>query len=297
MKHPKNLLYISKQELFILYNLQSYIIQMKLHFTLVLLLTTSILVHAAQVDTIRVYAEKMKKEVKTVVVKPENYSNQKQYPVIYLLHGYSDNYSKWVNTVPAIKELASQYDILFVCPDGGFSSWYLDSPVDPDFQYESYITRDLINYIDKQYSTIPNRNGRAITGLSMGGHGGLYLAIRNRELFAHAGSMSGAIDILGTSKKYDITKRLGKSYEEAPDLWRSHSVANLVESLQNNDLNIIIDCGVADFLYEMNAALHQKLIKLGIDHDYIERPGKHNWSYWANAIHYQVLFFSRHINH
>ncbi len=268
---------------------------MKKHFTFILLLFACILVHAAQVDTISVYAEKMKKEIKTVVIKPENYSKKKQYPVIYLLHGYSDNFAKWVNTVPAVKELATQYGILFVCPDGGYSSWYLDSPVDPEFQYESFITKDLINFIDKQYATIPNRNARAITGLSMGGHGGLYLAIRNRDVFAHAGSMSGAVDVLGTSKKYDLIKRIGKSYEEDPELWRSHSVAYLVESLNNKDLNLIIDCGVADFLYEMNAALHQKLIKLGIDHDYIERPGKHNWEYWANAIHYQVLYFSRNI--
>ncbi|MEA4986231.1 hypothetical protein SDC9_34883 [bioreactor metagenome] len=266
---------------------------MKRSSTIILFLITCFLIQAAQVDTISVYAEKMKKEIKTVVIKPENYSKKKQYPVVYLLHGYSGDYANWVNRVPAVKELATQYGILIVCPDGGYSSWYLDSPVDPGFQYESFITKDLISFIDKQYATIPNRNGRAITGLSMGGHGGLYLAIRNRTLFAHAGSMSGAVDVLGTSKKYDLTKRIGKSYEEAPELWRSHSVAYLVESLNNKDLNIIIDCGVADFLYEMNAALHQKLIKLRIDHDYIERPGKHNWEYWANAIHYQVLFFSR----
>jgi len=157
----------------------------------------------------------------------------------------------------------------------------------------SYITRDLVGYIDKHYATIPDRNGRAITGLSMGGHGGLFLAIRNRDLFAHAGSMSGAVDILDTSKKYDLAKRLGKTFEEDPELWKSHSVMSLVEKLSNKDLNIIIDCGVADFLYAMNAALHLKLMKLNIDHDYIERPGKHNWEYWNNAIHYQVLYFNR----
>ena len=93
----------------------------------------------AIVDTLKVFSPSMKKEVKSVVIKPENYSKSKQYPVIYLLHGYSDNYSKWINTVPDLKTLSSLYEIIFVCPDGKFSSWYFDSPVEPDFQYESYI--------------------------------------------------------------------------------------------------------------------------------------------------------------
>lgn len=249
-----------------------------------------------QVDTIAVYSSKMNKEVKSVVIKPENYVKNKKYPVVYLLHGYSDNYAKWVNRVPSIKELATKYEILIVCPDGGYSSWYFDSPVDPGFQYESFITQDLRMFIDENYSTINDRKGRAITGLSMGGHGAMYLAIRHRDLYAQAGSMSGAVDVLGTSKKYDLEKRLGKAYEEDPDLWRSHSVAYLVGNLKNKELNIIIDCGVADFLYEMNAALHHKLITLNIDHDYTERPGKHNWEYWTNAIEYQLLFFDKYFD-
>lgn len=257
-----------------------------------LLSSTCLISKATQVDTITVYASKMKKSVKTVVIKPETYTADKQYPVIYLLHGYSGNYTDWVEKVPTVKALSSQYEIIIVCPDGGYSSWYIDSPVDSAYQYESFITGDLIRYIDSNYKTVANRSGRAITGLSMGGHGGLYLSIRNRHLFAHGGSMSGAVEIMKTSKKYDLEQRLGISYEEAPELWRSHSVAALVENLKNKELNIIIDCGVADFLYEMNASLHQKLMKLGIDHDYIERPGKHNWEYWSNAIRFQVLYFS-----
>lgn len=246
---------------------------------------------AADVDTISIHAIKMDKSIKTVIVTPEGYAKDKSYPVIYLLHGYSGNYSNWVEKVPAIKDLADTYQLIFVCPDGGYSGWYLDSPVEPDSQYESFIVKDVVHYVDENYATIAKREGRAITGLSMGGHGGLYLGIRNRDVFASAGSMSGAVDIKKTVRNYDLNKRLGVSYKKNPELWRSHTVSNLVESLKNKDLNIIIDCGVDDYLYEMNANLHQKLIKLKIDHDYIERPGKHNWEYWKNAICYQTLFF------
>jgi len=182
--------------------------------------------------------------------------------------------------------------MIIVCPDGGYSSWYFDSPIDSTFQYETFITKDLISFIDDKYATIKDRKARAITGLSMGGHGALYLAIRNKNLFAHAGSMSGGVDLRSSTKKYDIAKRIG-TIETSSQEWDDRSVINMVGSLKNNDLDLIIDCGVSDFFYQLNAALHRRLMSLNINHDYIERPGAHNWEYWTNSIQYQMLFFDR----
>ena len=264
----------------------------RLNLLIAVLLFCTIAYPRVQVDTISVFASKMKKEVKSVVIVPENYSNKKQYPVIYLLHGYSDNYAKWVKSVPYIKTLSTEHQFIIVCPDGGFSSWYFDSPIDSTFQYESFITKDLLTYIDLHYSTIPNRTSRAIAGQSMGGHGALYLAIRNRNLFGTAGSMSGGVDLRTSTKSYDISKRIG-SFEAHPAEWENRSVINMVALLKNNELNLIIDCGVSDFFYQINARLHRRLMDLNIDHDYIERPGVHNWIYWDNSIRYQMLFFER----
>ena len=56
---------------------------------------------------------------------------------------------------------------------------------------------------------------------------------------------------------------------------------------------LVIDCGFDDFFYEVNQKLHEKLRKLGIDHDYYVRPGRHNSAYWENSLPYQMLFFER----
>ncbi len=259
-------------------------------FFLSVLILSQLAFSRVQVDTVSVFSTKMKKEIKSVVIVPENYSAKKHYPVVYLLHGYSDNYAKWVKTVPAIKTLSTEHQFIIVCPDGGFSSWYMDSPIDTAFQYETFITRELLPYIDSHYATIPNRSERAITGLSMGGHGALYLAIRNKNLFSSAGSMSGGVDLRSSTKKFDIAKRIG-NIETNQTEWDNRSVINMVESLKNNELNLIIDCGVSDFFYQINAGLHRRLLTLNINHDYIERPGIHNWDYWSNSIKYQLLFF------
>ena len=88
--------------------------------------------------------------------------------MLYLLHGYSDRYDGWVIKVPHIKELSDTYGMMIVCPMG-LGSWYLDSPEDESFQYETFVARGLVTWIDAAI-IIASREGRAITGLSMGGH-------------------------------------------------------------------------------------------------------------------------------
>ena len=63
------------------------------------------------------------------------------------------------------------------------TSWYLDSPIDSTMKYESYIIDELVPTVDRVYRTQPHINNRAITGLSMGGHGAMYLSLRNPEVF------------------------------------------------------------------------------------------------------------------
>ena len=247
--------------------------------------------NAAQVDTVSTYSNAMKKTIKAIVVAPDSYKTGNKYPVLYLLHGYGGDYANWINKVPEIKNYADLYQMLIVCPDGNVGSWYFDSPIDPAWKYETYVATELVNWIDKKYKTINNRNGRAITGLSMGGHGALYLAIRHQDVFGAVGSMSGGVDITPFPKNWDIAKRLG-TLEEAPEQWRQNSVINMVHLLKPKSLAIIFDCGTSDFFYNVNLHLHQELIYRNIPHDFVSRPGSHTWEYWANSIQYQAQFFA-----
>jgi S-formylglutathione hydrolase FrmB len=247
--------------------------------------------HAASVDTVLIYSKSMYKEVKCVVIKPDEYNNEaKRFPVLYLLHGWSGNYSNWVLMAPDLLHAVDENGFLVVCPDGAFNSWYFDSPIDTTMKYETNVALEIPAYIDNHYRTIADRKARAITGLSMGGHGALYLAIRHEDIFSAAGSMSGGVDIRPFPDNWDIKDYLG-DYATHADNWNKNTVINLVDSLQNGELKIIFDCGVGDFFLEVNRSLHQKLLDKKIDHDYIERPGEHNWTYWNNSIKYQLLFF------
>ena len=252
--------------------------------------------NAATVDTVNIYSAAMKKDIKCVVIKPEILQRRQiPLPVVYLLHGWSGNFSNWITKVPELKKYADEYELIIVCPDGHYSSWYFDSPVDSTMRYETYISKEVPAYIDAHYPTIKDRRARAITGLSMGGHGGLFLGFRHADIFGGSGSMSGGVELYSSRNKFDISKRIGDTIQQA-DNWKTYSVINVVEKYPKDSLAIIIDCGTEDFFYSINHNLHEKMLKLKIPHDYIERPGKHDWSYWANAVKYQLLFFRNYFN-
>jgi len=247
--------------------------------------------NGATVDTVSIYSNAMHTPFNCVVIKPDSYKKTKnEFPVVYLLHGYSGKYSDWITKVPSLKTEADQLQILVVCPDGGFSSWYFDSPIDSSMRYETYIALEVPDYIDQHYRTIKSRDARAITGLSMGGHGALFLSFRHADIFGACGSMSGGVDLNDSKAKFDVMKRLGDTIQNAEN-WQKYSVLHVIENRPKDTLAIIFDCGVNDFFYEGNKSLHKKMLELKIQHDYIERPGQHDWNYWSNAVEYELLFF------
>ena len=247
---------------------------------------------AAQVDTLNVYSKSMDKDIKVVAIRPDKALKGEKCPVVYLLHGYSGNAGTWMGICPELPEIADRDGIIFVCPDGNHDSWYWDSPVVEDSRYETFISKELIEYADSHLNALSDRTKRAITGLSMGGHGAMWNAIRNKDVFGAVGSTSGGLDIRPFPNNWGMNKYIGKR-DENLDVWNNYTVINQLDFLKNGDLAIIIDCGTSDFFYGVNVAVHERLKLYKIDHDFISRPGGHNSAYWSNALPYQILFFKK----
>ena len=272
-----------------------------------LLLATATAARAARVDTLAIPSAVMHKTYRAAVVLPASYAKNKKanYPVLYLLHGAWGHFSDWLNKTPdkqLLHRLADQYNLIIVNPEGETFSFYLNSPVSPDSQFETYLTQEVIPKIDQTYRTVANRKGRVIAGLSMGGHGALYLSARHPDLYCAAGSMSGALDLRTWNRKLAPAEAAGRarlwapilgSEADNPERFADNSVLSLVEQLHRNSLPFIIDCGVDDGLIDINRELHRRLVYNHTPHDYTERPGAHNWEYWQTALPYQVLFLQQ----
>ena len=269
---------------------------MQKHLLFLILVLFSFTAMAGTVDTVSIYSPTMRRSYKCIVIKPDAYQQQNTpFPTVYLLHGYSGSYENWIKKVPQLKQHADTYQTLIVCPDGAYSSWYFDSPVDTTMKFETYIAKEVPSFIEAKYRTIKDRKGRAITGLSMGGHGGLFLGFRHADYFSACGSMSGALVIDYITKGYDMQQRLGDTITNR-SYYKNLSIMKEMEKYPKDSVAIIMDCGIDDFIIGMSRMAHQKMLDLKIPHDYIERPGKHDWDYWANAVQYQLLYFRNHFD-
>lgn len=226
----------------------------------------------------------------TVITPDKMGADSLRFPVVYLLNGHSGDNTSWTTrTDPDLGRYADLYGMVLVMPDGR-DSWYWDSPVHPEMQMETFITSELVPYIDAHYPTLPASSKRAITGFSMGGHGALWLAMRHPDIFGSAGSMSGGVDIRPFPEKWHMSKWLGPESGNEK-VWDEHTVINLVPTLEDGTLNIIFDCGSGDFFAGVNENLHRALLKKGVKHTYQSRPGVHSHKYWRRSAEDHMRFF------
>ncbi len=256
------------------------------------LLLLAAITQASQTCVVSIPSAYMKKSFNAAVITPEEYkNNSSHFSVVYLLHGYSGDYLTWTRVAP-LDEYADRYHVVFVCPDGNFNSWYMDSPVRADSKFESYIVDDVVPFIDKNYRTWAQARGRAIIGSSMGGHGAATILAKHCSLFCGAGSISGIMDLTEFPSQWDLHEVLGE-FRTSAGLWKSSSFLMLCEKLVGQSKALILDCGVSDFALPGNRRTHEKLLALGVPHEYYERPGTHSFEYARQCVEFHVLYFSR----
>jgi len=250
------------------------------------------LVDAAKVEIIQVPSAKMEKKIPATLILPDAYFEREseKFPVLYLLHGAGGNHASW-NQSTQCAQLADKYEFIILCPDGGSTSWYYDSPIDPAYQYETHVADECVQYMDNNYRTRANRGSRAISGMSMGGHGAIYLAIRHPDTFGTSVCLMGGVDIRPFPNNWEIKKRLGDMNKHRKN-WEEHTVINQAKKLKDEEIKIVLDCGRGDFFLQVNRALHMQLLKDGISHIYEEHAGAHNWQFCKEAIERQFPYIA-----
>ncbi|WP_460974532.1 alpha/beta hydrolase [Spirosoma knui] len=237
----------------------------------------------------------------SIFLPPDYYTSNRRYPVVYLLHGYGDDETGWIQFGEADRITDEKIKsgelppMIIVMPNAG-ASWYIN-----DYQnkvrYEDMFVQELIPHIDSMFRTRTQREYRAVAGLSMGGSGSLTLAMHHPELFSACAALSAGI-------------RTDESFKEIPDeryntvfapvfsgpakgedrltlTWKRNSPITLARSAPEGDLMKVrwwIDCGDDDALTVGNAMLHLALLNRKIPHEYRVRDGGHTWSYWRTGL-------------
>lgn len=224
------------------------------------------------------------------IILPKDYfRTDERYKVIFLLHGFNGDHTDWVNRTGLVQYL-SNYSFVVVTPDAD-NGWYTNSPFVKNRNYEDYIIKELIPYVEKRYRVISTKHGRVIAGLSMGGYGAIKLAMKYPHLFFYAGSFSGAFrwpSFIEKNKSL-LNQSLKEAFgEKKTEHWDKNDVLVLADSVNPATLPYLyISCGKDDQLeglLDSNRKLVEKFQKRGVMFEYHELPGEHNWVFWDLEI-------------
>lgn len=246
---------------------------------------------AATREIIDIPSAVMKKRFKACVFLPRDYGSGSRFSTVYFLHGYGGNHTTWPRVAP-LSAYADTCRLIFVCPDGNYNSWYLDSPVKKNSAFETYLIKEVLPFIDRKYRTRAEARGRAIIGTSMGGHGAVTLCVKHPDAFHGGASISGIMDLTEFPGEWDLSGVLGP-YDVHQRTWQSYSFTGMVDRLIGTDALLILDCGTSDFALPGNRRAHELLQARRIAHEYYERPGGHTLEYSRECVGQHLLHFKR----
>jgi len=272
-------------------------------------------------------------------------ADARRYPVFYYLNGLGGDETNWL-VMGKLDQAADKLalEAIVVMPDGD-NNFYIDSALDTKFdtclesgeglpdprqnkkttcvkssKYETYVIKDLLEWVDKTYKTIPTRDARAIAGVSMGGFGALHLSMRHPDLFSAVASHSGLItplykgpypyekgkveihpSLASLASTFKVIGKLGEwvlaVFGTNIDTWRAYDPTFLAQKLKPGTLAIYLDCGTEDeFLFNHSVQyLHDLLLDRGIKHEYFLGPGHHTFDFWRDRVPLSLAYLRDHV--
>lgn len=237
----------------------------------------------------------------SIYLPPDYETSQRAYPVVYLLHGYTDDNTGWLQFGEVNRYADKAINdgtippMIIVMPNGD-SSWYINS-YDEAEKYEDFFIKEFMPGIEKAYRIKSEKRYRGIAGLSMGGYGTLIYALKYPQLFAAAAPLSAAVftdEEMTKTPDGNWETVFGPLYgrglkggDRLNAAWNSYSILKIVETKSAEELRKVrywIDCGDDDFLTRGNCMLHLALSDKKVAHEYRVRDGAHNWTYWRTGI-------------
>ncbi len=244
----------------------------------------------------------LNKQVRYTIYLPADYEySERTYPVVYLLHGFTDDNTGWlqfgeINRFADVAIADGTIPPMIIVMPNGDSSFYINS-YDGKEKYEDFFIKEFMPFIEKTYRIKAEKRYRGIAGLSMGGYGTLIYSLKYPELFAAAAPLSAAIfddssvvNMPGENWEFILGPLFGRGLKNKERLSKSfldNSIFHIIQSKSTDELKKMrywIDCGDDDFLSKANCELHIALLDKHVPHEFRMRDGAHNWTYWRTGI-------------
>lgn len=207
-------------------------------------------------------------------------------PVLYLLHGHSDDHTIWQRRTSIERYLAG-LGLAVIMPNV-HRSFYTDMAA--GLPYWTFVSEELPFLVQRLFHISSSRESTFVAGLSMGGYGAFKLALRQPQRFAAAASLSGVLDVAtlqemeGSAASPAMRLAFG---EPGTVRGTADDLLFLVEGLAASDVPAPLlyqCCGTADFLYSDNVRFRDFAGVHNLPLTYEEGPGNHDWAYWDQQI-------------
>ena len=275
-------------------------------FTFVLLLLLGVSAQAGRIVTDSIESKVLGETVLYNIYLPNGFDrNSKLYPVVYLLHGLSDDYRAWrdkgrmQDVADELIESGEAREMIIVMPNAGgpdtHNTWngYFNMP---GRNYEDFFFQEFVPAVEMKYHAVGDKGHRAVMGLSMGGGGSTVYCQRHPDMFSSCYAMSAWLD--NQSNNVGPGQQKDKLYYVCEAV-KEHSALRFVEQAddetkkQLRTVKWFFDCGDDDFLVDQSVRLHQLMRNARIKDELRIRNGVHNWEYWHQALRMALPFASR----
>ena len=234
------------------------------------------------------YSAVLQKQIGMHVILPD--VGKGPFPVMYLLHGLSDDYTIWLRR-SRIEEYVKRLGLIVVMPDG-YRGFYTDNEQGPAFG--RYMAEEVPSLVERFFPASKSRNGRCLTGLSMGGYGAFRLALAYPDRYCSAVSHSGAM-LFGSYRSERLSADEFTRVRGLKPAGTEHDLMHLARKGAKKGVmpRLRFDCGIDDYLIDENRKLHHFLTSRKISHEYQEHPGQHDWDYWDEHVQEAISFHAR----
>ncbi len=250
----------------------------------------------------------LKSERKFAVYLPPDYENSsRSYPVLYLLHGYTDDHTGWVQFGEVLhiadKAIISgdATSMIIVMPDADTGLPGYTNSISGKWNYEDFFFEELMPHVEERFRIKKEKQFRAVSGLSMGGGGSFLYALHRPDLFSSAAPLSAWMGPKNLEEMQQFADRENIKFDEKKleDFLNINNPLRIIDQMDTKDLNTVrwfIDCGDDDFLYEGNSLMHIKMRDKKVNHEFRIRDGGHSWTYWRTALPDVLSFISDHFH-
>ncbi|MFG6150525.1 alpha/beta hydrolase [Halobacillus sp. B23F22_1] len=221
-------------------------------------------------------------DVSMNVILPEHTAlPQNGYPTLYLLHGLSDDDSKWLRNT-SIERYVEGRELAIVMPAAN-RSFYTNMEHGPD--YFSYISEEVPEVARSFFPLSQKREDQYVGGLSMGGYGAFKMALTYPERFSAAASLSGSLDI--SSRIDSFPEDFANIFGNRPIQGTKDDLYFLIDQLTEDNITLpklYQACGTEDHNYQANKEFYQYGKRSGLNIEFEEGAGGHEWEYWDQQI-------------